>query len=62
MMQGEQETGVAKNACYALSCLCTTLHGFRICLQLRDVFHLMLQAIEDILIHADRETVWFGLM
>jgi hypothetical protein len=62
MLQINEEKGVNKNACYALSCLCTTQYGFQLCLQSITTFHRILLAIETILLSIEHETVWFALM
>ncbi|CAF0972066.1 unnamed protein product [Adineta steineri] len=62
MLEVNEEKGVNKNACYALSCLCTTQFGFQICLQYLPTFHRIILAIETLLISIEHETVWFALM
>lgn len=62
MLEAHEEKGVNKNACYALSCLCTTSYGFDLCLQSLTIFHQILQTIETILVSLEHETVWFALM
>ncbi|UJR32015.1 hypothetical protein I4U23_019485 [Adineta vaga] len=62
MLEINEEKGVNKNACYALSCLCTTQFGFQLCLQYLNTFHRILLAIETIVSSIDHETVWFALM
>ena len=62
MLEVNAEKGVNKNACYALSCLCTTQYGFDLCLQSLSAFHPILLAIETILLSIEHETVWFALM
>lgn len=62
MLEAHEEKGVNKNACYALSCLCTTQYGFEICLQSISIFHRILLAIEATLSSTEHETVWFALM
>ena len=62
MMEVNEEKGVNKNACYALSCICTTQFGFQLCLQYLNTFQRILLAIETILLSIDHETVWFALM
>jgi hypothetical protein len=62
MLEVNEEKGVNKNACYALSCLCTTPYGFQLCLQYLATFHRILLAIETILLSIEHETVWFALM
>ena len=57
-----EDKGVHKNACYALSSLCTSQYGFQLCLQSLSTFHRILLAIETILLSIDHETVWFALM
>ncbi|CAF1028224.1 unnamed protein product [Adineta steineri] len=62
MLEVNEEKGVNKNACYALSCLCTTQFGFQLCLQYLPTFHRIILAIETLLISIEHETVWFALM
>ena len=62
MLEAHEEKGVNKNACYALSCLCTTQYGFEICVQSISTFHRILLAIEAILSSTEHETIWFALM
>ncbi|CAF3403831.1 unnamed protein product, partial [Rotaria sp. Silwood2] len=62
MLEINEEKGVNKNACYALSCLCTTHYGFQLCLQYLTVFHRILFAIETILSSNEHENIWFALM
>ena len=62
MLEVNEEKGVNKNACYALSCLCTTQYGFQLCLQYLTIFHRILLATETILLSIEHETVWFALM
>ncbi|CAF1591800.1 unnamed protein product [Rotaria sp. Silwood1] len=62
MLEVNEEKGVNKNACYALSCLCTTHYGFQLCLQYLTVFHRILFSIESILSSNEHENVWFALM
>ncbi len=62
MFEVHEEKGVNKNACYALSCLCTTAYGFQLCLQYLTNFRRILLAIEKILFSLEHETVWFALM
>jgi hypothetical protein len=62
MLEVNEEKGVNKNACYALSCLCTTQYGFQLCLQYLTSFRQILLAIETILSSIENETVWFALM
>jgi hypothetical protein len=62
MLEANEEKGVNKNACYALSCLCTTQLGFKLCLQYLPTFHQILLAVETILSSIEHETVWFALM
>jgi hypothetical protein len=62
MLQINEEKGVNKNACYALSCLCTTQYGYQLCLQSITIFYPILLAIETILLSIEHETVWFALM
>lgn len=62
MLEAQEEKGVNKNACYALSCLCTTQYGFDLCVQSQTTFHRILQAVETILLSLEHETVWFALM
>jgi hypothetical protein len=61
MLQVNEEKGVNKNACYALSCLCTTQFGFQLCIQYLTTFHQILLAIETILSSIESETIWFAL-
>ncbi len=56
------DKGINKNACYALSCLCTSRYGFQLCLQSITIFRRILVAIETILTSNEYETVWFALM
>ena len=62
MLEVNEEKGVNKNACYALSCLCTTSYGFQLCLQYLTTFRRILSAVETILSSLEQETVWFALM
>ncbi len=62
MLEINEEKGVNKNACYALSCLCTTPYGFQLCLQYLNTFRRILSAVETILLSLEQETVWFALM
>ena len=62
MLAVNEEKGVNKNACYALSCLCTTPFGFQLCLQYLTKFRQILFEIEVILSSIEHETVWFALM
>mgnify|MGYP006892782542 CR=1 FL=1 len=62
MLEPSDEKGVNKNACYALSCLCTTSYGFQLCLQYLTKFREILSEIETILSTTEQETVWFALM
>jgi hypothetical protein len=62
MLEINEEKSVNKNACYALSCLCTTPFGFQLCLQYLTTFRRILSAIETILFSLEQETVWFALM
>ncbi|CAF5210154.1 unnamed protein product, partial [Rotaria magnacalcarata] len=62
MLELNEEKGVNKNACYALSCLCTTRYGFQLCLQYITSFHRILLVIETILLSMENENVWFALM
>lgn len=62
MLEISEEKGLNKNACYALSCLCTTQYGFQLCLQYLTSFHRILAAVEKILLSTEQENVWFALM
>ena len=62
MLEVNDDKSVVKNACYTLSCLCTSHYGFRLCLQYLTVFHRILQAIEKALLFSEHESVWFALM
>lgn len=62
MLEVAEDKGVNKNACYALSCLCTTAFGFQLCLQYLTIFQRILVAVETILGSLEHETVWFALM
>ncbi len=62
MLEINEEKGVNKNACYALSCLCTTPYGFQLCLQYLTIFRRILLAIETTLLSFEHENVWFALM
>ena len=62
MLEVTEDKGVNKNACYALSCLCTTSFGFQLCLQYLNIFQRILLAVETILGSLEHETVWFALM
>lgn len=62
MLEFNEEKGVNKNACYALSCLCTTQYGFQLCLQYLTTFRRILLAMETILFSFEHENVWFALM
>ena len=62
MLEAQEDKGVHKNACYALSCLCTTEMGYQMCLQSISTFHRILLAVEKILNSVEHETVWFALM
>lgn len=56
------DKGINKNACYALSCFCTSEYGFQLCLQSLTIFRRLLLTIERILLSSEHETVWFALM
>ena len=62
MLRINDERGSNKNACYALSCLCTSEYGYQLCLQSFTIFYRILLAIETILLSSEQETVWFALM
>ncbi|CAF1204358.1 unnamed protein product [Rotaria sordida] len=62
MLEINEDKGINKNACYALSCLCTSQYGFQLCIQSITLFHRILIAIETILLSMEHETVWFALM
>ena len=62
MLKINEDQGINKNACYALSCLCTSQYGFQLCIQSITLFREILFAIETILLSMEHETVWFALM
>ncbi|CAF3561895.1 unnamed protein product [Rotaria sp. Silwood1] len=62
MLEINEDKGINKNACYALSCLCTSQYGFQLCIESIILFHQILIAIEKILLSIEHETVWFALM
>jgi hypothetical protein len=62
MLKINDDQGINKNACYALSCLCTSRYGFQLCIQSITLFRRMLLAIETILLSTEHEAVWFALM
>jgi hypothetical protein len=62
MLEIDEDKGIHKNACYALSCLCTSSYGYQLCIQSITLFHRILRAIETILLSIEQETVWFALM
>jgi hypothetical protein len=62
MLKLNDDKGINKNACYALSCLCKTPYGFQLCLQSITIFRQILLSIERILLSTEHETVWFALM
>ncbi|CAF3077821.1 unnamed protein product [Rotaria sp. Silwood2] len=62
MLEINEDKGINKNACYALSCLCTSQYGFQLCLESITLFRRILIAIETILLSMEHETVWFALM
>jgi hypothetical protein len=62
MLKINDDKGINKNACYALSCLCTSKYGFQLCLESRTIFRRILLTIETILLSTEHETVWFALM
>ena len=62
MLKINDDKGVNKNACYALSCLCKSQYGFQLCLQSITIFRQILLTMETILRSTEHETVWFALM
>ncbi|CAF1343175.1 unnamed protein product [Adineta steineri] len=62
MLEINPDKSINKNACYALSCLCTSQYGYQLCIQSKILFYQILVAIEKILLSYDHETVWFALM
>jgi hypothetical protein len=62
MLEAHEDKGVNKNACYALSCICTSDYGFQLCRQSLAIFRRILQAIESILDSMEHDSVWFALM
>jgi hypothetical protein len=62
MLKINDDKGIDKNACYALSCLCKSQYGFQLCLQSITIFRQILLTIETILLSTEHETVWFALM
>lgn len=62
MLNINDDKGINKNACYALSCLCTSEYGFQLCLQSITIFHRLLLTIERVLLSSEHEAVWFALM
>lgn len=62
MLEINEDKGINKNACYALSCLCSSRYGFQLCIESLKLFHQILIAIETILLSMEHETVWFALM
>ncbi|CAF0818705.1 unnamed protein product [Adineta ricciae] len=62
MLDINSDKGIHKNACYALSCLCTSDYGYELCTQSRTSFQQILLAVEKILGSSDHETVWFALI
>ncbi len=62
MLESTEETGLHKNASYAISCVCRTPFGFQLLVQSITLFHRTLISIEAIVVSLERETVWFALM
>ena len=62
MLKINDDKGLNKNACYALSCFCSSEYGLQLCLQHLTIFHHILLSIETILRSTEQETVWFALM
>jgi hypothetical protein len=62
MLEINEDKGIHKNACYALSCLCASSYGYQLCIQSITIFRRILQAIETVLLSFEHETVWFALM
>jgi len=62
MLAVHDDKGLNKNACYALSCLCSSEYGFQLCVQSITIFYRILLSIETILQSTEHETVWFALM
>lgn len=62
MLKINEDKGINKNACYALSCLCTSQYGYQLCLESMKLFYQIIVAIETILLSIEHETVWFALM
>ncbi|CAF4743241.1 unnamed protein product [Rotaria socialis] len=62
MLKINEDKGINKNACYALSCLCTSRYGYQLCIESITLFYKILVAIETILLSIEHEAVWFALM
>ena len=62
MLEINEDKGINKNVCYALSCLCASQYGYQLCLQSITLFRRILVSIETILLSIEHETVWFALM
>lgn len=62
MLKINDDKGLSKNACYALSCLCTSKYGYQLCIQSITLFRRILIEIETILVSTEQEAVWFALM